>query len=53
MGSCSSCSSATPGQNLLQCAGSDMIEQVADLAKIQQQQSLQRLMWMPAQGSPS
>ena len=53
MGSCSSCSSAMPGQNLLQCAGSDMIEQAADLAKILQQQSLQHLVWTPAQGSAS
>ena len=53
MWSCSSHSSVTPGQNLLQRAGSDMIEQVADLAEILWQQSLQCLVWMPAQGSAS
>ena len=53
MGSCSSHSSVTPGQNLLQQVGYDRIEQAADLAEIQRQQSLQRLMWTPAQGSPS
>ena len=53
MGLWSSRSSTTPGQNLLQQVGSDKIEQAADLAEILQQQSLQHLVWMPAQGSAS